>query len=128
MHDFTCEPGAIPRGSVLAICCLQLTIERSYQTHMSKPLNVLNSAGGGCAPCNSTGCGTCGPTPAKEEAPQPIKLSRRQMGRIALAASTGALLSSCAQPKEAPKETKEAAKATPDAAGVPLSEDLNVVQ
>jgi L-serine dehydratase len=92
---------------------------------MRRPLNVLNISGSACAPCNSTGCGTCGSTAPKVEAP-PVKLSRRQMGQIALAASTGALLS-CAT-KEPPKETKEPAKATPEPAGVPLAEDLNVVQ
>jgi L-serine dehydratase len=46
------------------------------------------------------------------------------MGRIALAASAGALIS-CSQPKETNETTKTAAQASP---AVPLSQDLNVVQ
>ena len=89
---------------------------------MSKPLNVLNNPEGACAPCSSTGCGTCGSTTTKVEAP--LKLSRRQLGRIALVASAGALMSCSEAP---PKET---AKAAPEASppAVPLSQDLNVVQ
>ncbi|HMK22779.1 MAG TPA: serine dehydratase beta chain, partial [Terriglobales bacterium] len=86
---------------------------------MKNPLIVINTSASKCGPCDSTGCGTCGPTPKASKAP--AVLSRREFGYTALAVSAGALLPGFSQP------TAEAAGQSAPAAP-PLSPDLAVVQ
>lgn len=96
---------------------------------MEKLLKVLGNSGSTCGNCNSIGCGTCGPTPAKSEAP--LAFTRRQWGRTVLVGSAGALLAGCSQ-KESPEKASEEASATPAASAAPtapsLSPELAVVQ
>ena len=85
---------------------------------MEKTLNVIS--GGGCGSCSTTACGTC--TPAAPAADTSFKLSRRELGKVALAASAGVLLSGFTGTR-----TARAAQDT-SPPPVPLSPELNVVQ
>src|SRR5215472_13249921 len=87
---------------------------------MKNPLTIVNSFADKCGPCNSTGCGTCGPVRNKSTAPAVV--SRREFGFTALTASAAALLAGCSQQK--PSQT---ASQSPSAAPA-LSPDLAVVQ
>ena len=90
---------------------------------MEKSLKVLNNSGSGCGSCATTGCGTCGTASPKIAAPAP--LSRRELGRVILAASAGALATACSTEKPAEKAAEKAASPSP-APGI--SADLNVVK
>lgn len=75
----------------------------------------------GCGSCVTKGCDNCGSAkPVREEQ---ILFSRRNFGRTFLAASAGALLTSCVKTA---KNVAEAAK--PDSAATALSPSLDVVQ
>ena len=87
---------------------------------MQTLLNVIGNLGSACGDCHTTGCGTCGPTVQRSEAPS--VLTRRDLGKTVLAASFGALLTGCSSKQ--PAET--AAQATPPAPA--LSPDLAVVK
>ena len=90
---------------------------------MPLPLNVIGSAASGCGTCASTGCATCGPTAADTK--PPVQPSRRELGRVALAATAGMALSRLAHGQaQAPAPTTPAKPVEP----VPLSEELNVVK
>ena len=90
---------------------------------MEKSLKVINNSSSGCSSCATTGCGTCGSTSPTIPAPAP--LSRRELGRVILAASAGALVTACSTEPPAEKAAEKAASPSP----VPgLSADLNVVK
>ena len=74
-----------------------------------------------CSSCSSKGCDTCGSVNPKNE--EQMIFSRRNFGRTVLAASAGALLTSCVKP--APKA---AAVAKSDSASTALNPALDVVQ
>jgi hypothetical protein len=91
------------------------------KTTMGKLLNILSHTGGGCGDCHSGTCGTCTSSTPSQEAP--VKFTRRELGRVALASSVGALLTgfSAARPTKAiPQEGSPAASM--------LSKELNVMQ
>lgn len=86
-------------------------------------LRVLNDPVGnvsGCGTCQSGGCGTCGS--ASEVVHPPEKPSRREFGRLALAASAGVALAGRVRAQPAPPAAEQAAQP------VPLSPNLNVVK
>jgi L-serine dehydratase len=87
---------------------------------MEKSLKVLNPSSGSCGSCNSGGCGTCGPSPNTSK--PSVAFNRREFGYTVLAASAGALLTGCSQPKPA-EPASQLAPAAPA-----LSPDLAVVQ
>ena len=66
---------------------------------MEKILNVIGNTGTACGTCAPKGCGSCGPTPRKNETP--VALSRREFGHAVLAASASALLTGCSSQKNA---------------------------
>src|SRR5262245_15346409 len=88
-------------------------------------LKVINNPVSTCGSCNTSGCGSCSPAPPKVV--RTTMFSRRDLGRTALAASAGAILSSCSSPQQPTAE-----KSAPASAGTPpassLAPDLNVVQ
>src|ERR1044072_456045 len=88
---------------------------------VEKPLKVINSTEGACGGCVSTGCGTCAPAPASNDTS--FKLTRRELGKAALAASAGVLLSGLAEPRPAKATQQEVPPSEPA-----LSKDLDVVQ
>jgi len=85
---------------------------------MEKKLNVIND--NLCGGCSSTGCGTCAPAAPASDAQ--FKLSRRDLGRVALAATAGTLLSGYTGAR-----TARAVQENPPAP-VPLDPNLDVVQ
>jgi len=87
---------------------------------MPNLLNVIGNIGSTCGGCHTTGCGTCGSTVPKIEAPS--VLTRRDLGKTVLAASVGALLTGCSS-KQPSETTTQATPAAPA-----LSPDLAVVQ
>ena len=90
---------------------------------MEKILNVIGNTGTACGTCAPKGCGSCGPTPRKNETP--VALSRREFGHAVLAASASALLTGCSSQKNAePGDGSAPAAPAPPA----LSPDLAVVQ
>ena len=75
----------------------------------------------GCNTCTSKGCDSCSSVgPVNEEQ---MVFSRRNFGRTILAASAGALLTSCVKPAK-----QVAAVAKTDSLSTPLSSSLDVVQ
>jgi len=86
---------------------------------MEKTLNVIN--GGACGDCSSTACETC--TPASPTNDATFKLSRRALGKVALAASAGALLNGFSGPRPA-----KAAQEEPPPQKPALDPQLDVVQ
>jgi L-serine dehydratase len=88
---------------------------------MEKSLKVIGNTGGGCGSCSTTSCGTCGPAPPSNEAP--FKLSRRALGKLALAGSAGVMLSGFTGSRPAKAAQQEGSPAKPA-----LSQELNVVQ
>lgn len=94
---------------------------------MEKTLKVIDNATGACGGCSSTGCGSCKPSPPTD--PAPFKLSRRDLGRVALAASTGVLLSGLTGSQaRAAGQLRAAVQEEPPPAKPALSKDLDVVQ
>src|SRR5512139_3505641 len=96
---------------------------------MENAFNIINSNASnasGCGSCHTTGCGTCAPAPAKVE--RTTLVSRRDLGRAALAVSASAILGGCSsQPQQpAAEKTASAPPAPPPASNV--AQDLNVVQ
>jgi L-serine dehydratase len=89
---------------------------------MEKKLNVLDNPAGSCGSCHSTGCGSCAPTAPSH--PEPFKLSRRELGRLALTASTGALLGGFTRSTAAVAAVQQEATLAKPA----LSPELDVVQ
>jgi L-serine dehydratase len=75
----------------------------------------------GCNTCTSIGCDSCGSVNPKNEGQ--MVFSRRNFGRTVLAASAGALLTSCVKPA---KQVEAVTKA--DSVSTPLSSSLDVVQ
>jgi hypothetical protein len=89
---------------------------------MEKLPEMMNGHVNGCGGCISKGCDTC--ESAKPAPEDHMLFTRRNFGRTLLAASAGALITSCAKPD---KEAGEAAgKADSLASG--LSPELAVVQ
>jgi L-serine dehydratase len=88
---------------------------------MEKLPESLSNRDKGCNSCTTRGCDTCGSSRPKDE--EQVVFSRRNFGRTILAASAGALLTSCVKPA---KQVAEAAKT--DSASVALSPSLDVVQ
>jgi len=86
---------------------------------MGKSLTVISNTGSACGGCHTTACGTCGPAPASVK--EPLKLSRRQLGRVALAASAGLALTRLSG-------STSAIAAPQQPTAVTMSQDLNVVQ
>jgi L-serine dehydratase len=80
-----------------------------------------NDSEKGCNSCTSKGCDSCGSVNPKNE--DQMIFSRRNFGRTVLAASAGALLTSCVKPAK-----QLAAVAKPDSAASALSPSLDVVQ
>src|SRR5262245_39252540 len=93
---------------------------------MENSFNIINSTASGCSSCHTTGCGTCAPAQAKVE--RTTLVSRRDLGRAALAVSASAILGGCSsQPQQpAAEKTASAPAAPPPASNV--AQDLNVVQ
>jgi L-serine dehydratase len=92
---------------------------------MENSFKVLNSTASGCGSCHTTGCGTCAPAPPKVERTNLV--SRRDLGRAALAASASAILAGCSSQQTPPAEKAASAPAAvPPASN--LSAELNVVQ
>jgi L-serine dehydratase len=93
---------------------------------MENSFKVLNStATSGCGSCHTTGCGTCAPAPPKVERTNMV--SRRDLGRAALAVSASAILAGCSSQQQPPAEKAASAPAgAPPASNV--SAELNVVQ
>jgi L-serine dehydratase len=85
---------------------------------MKKTLNVIN--GSGCGTCSSVSCEPCAPAAPEKDAK--LKLSRRDLGKAALAASAGLLL-----PGGTRAQSALTAQEGPPVA-VPLSPELDVVQ
>jgi L-serine dehydratase len=77
--------------------------------------------GKGCNSCTTRGCDSCGSAKPKDE--ERIVFSRRNFGRTVLAASAGALLTSCVKPAK-----QVVAVAKTDSTAVALSPTLDVVQ
>ena len=91
---------------------------------MDKALPVINNSGGTCSSCGPKACGTCGPAPSQ---PEPLpSFTRREWGRTILGASAAAILTGCAQPKNAETASQPASSAPPSPPA--LSPDLDVVQ
>jgi len=88
---------------------------------MEKPLTVISNTEGGCGACGTAMCGTCSTAPASNGGSG--KISRRDLGRIALTASAGALLSGFAGSRPAKAAQQEAPPQEPR-----LSPELNVVK
>ncbi len=88
---------------------------------MKDKLDFLKIPENGCNTCTTKGCDTCGSAKPKNE--EQMLFSRRNFGRTFLAASAGALLTSCVKPA---KQVEAVAKS--DSAAVPLSPSLDVVQ
>jgi L-serine dehydratase len=88
---------------------------------MERTLKVISSTGGGCGGCVSSTCGTCAPAPKPDDAS--FKLSRRELGRVALAASAGVMLTGLTGIRPARAVQQEAPPPAPA-----LSKELNVVQ
>ena len=92
---------------------------------MENSFNIISSTASGCGSCHTTGCGTCAPAPPKVER-TPL-VSRRALGRTALAVSAGAILAGCSsQQQPTAEKTASAPAAAPPASNV--SPELNVVQ
>ncbi len=64
---------------------------------MGKSLVVQSSATDGCGTCNSGGCTTCSPVPAK---PAVATITRRGLARAALFSSAAAFLAGCSDSKD----------------------------
>jgi L-serine dehydratase len=95
---------------------------------MDKKLEVINSIQSACGGCHETDCGTCTPVPKKTEGRTLI--SRRELGRLALASAAVSGLTGCTAPPP-PAAEKGAPAAPPTTAAAPtasVSQDLNVVQ
>jgi L-serine dehydratase len=88
---------------------------------MEKLPDSMSSRDNGCNSCTTRGCDTCGSAKPKDQ--ESVVFSRRNFGRTILAASAGALLTSCVKPA---KQVAEVAK--PDTAASALSPSLDVVQ
>ena len=82
-------------------------------------LNIINQSSSGCSDCHSNGCETCSPAPTKNASDL---ISRRELGRVALAGSAAAFLASCSDSKTLKAEER------PATAAPSLSPDLNVVK
>lgn len=93
---------------------------------MGESLTIINNSGSTCGSCNSTGCGTCAPTPSASKAL--VTLSRRDFGFAALLASAGTLLSGCSKSSPAPEQASQTAAAPAQGPAVTLSPDLEVVK
>jgi len=89
---------------------------------MEKSLRVIESPARHCGGCSSTGCSSCGPAPAKTE--HHAVITRRELGRAALAASVGVFLTGCSGSRQ---QTEEKGTPPPESAGG-LSPELAVVQ
>src|SRR4029077_18900206 len=87
---------------------------------MDKLFNLIGNAASACGSCKPTSCGTCATDVPKSESR--AALSRRDLGRAALAASASTLLAGCSG-KESTEKTAPAPAAAPA-----LSQDLAVVQ
>jgi Serine dehydratase beta chain len=87
---------------------------------MDELFNLIGNAASARGSCKPTSCGTCATDVPKSESR--AALSRRDLGRAALAASVSTLLAGCAG-KEATERTAPAPAAAPA-----LSQDLAVVQ
>lgn len=87
---------------------------------MKTLLTVIGQLADACGGCNANSCATCAPAVPKTEAR--AVLTRRDMGRAALVASVGALLTGCSGNQPAQKAA-EPAPSTPA-----LSPELAVVQ
>jgi L-serine dehydratase len=81
----------------------------------------ISNLDNGCTGCRTRGCDTCGSVKPKDE--EQVVFSRRNFGRTILAASAGALLTSCVKPA---KQVEAVAKS--DSTSTPLSSSLDVVQ
>ena len=79
---------------------------------MESPLKVLGNSASACASCASAACNSCAPNPATADRQSGI--TRRQMGRAALAASVGAFLVGCSG---SPPRTAETSGPSPEPAG-----------
>ena len=91
---------------------------------MEKILNVIGNTTA-CGTCAPKGCGSCGPTPRKNETP--VALSRREFGHAVMAASASALLTGCSSQKNKNAEAGDGS-APPPPAPPTLSPDLAVVK
>ena len=92
---------------------------------MENSFNIISNTASGCGSCHTTGCGTCAPAPPKVERTNLV--SRRDLGRAALAVSASAILGGCSsQQQPTAEKTAPAPAATPPASNV--SPELNVVQ
>jgi L-serine dehydratase len=92
---------------------------------MENSFNIINSTASSCDSCHTTGCSTCAPAPPKVE--RTTLVSRRDLGRAALAVSAGAILAGCSsQQQPTAEKTASAPAAAPPASNV--SAELNVVQ
>jgi len=93
---------------------------------MDSVFNIISNPSSSCGSCHTTGCSTCAPAPAKVERPRLV--SRRDLGRAALAVSASAILGGCSSQPQQPAAEKTASTpaAPPPASNV--AQDLNVVQ
>ena len=78
---------------------------------MENSFRIINSTASSCGSCHTTGCSTCGPAAPKVEAK--TLLSRRDLGRAALAVSASTILAGCSSQ---PQPTAEKAAPAPAAA------------
>ncbi len=78
---------------------------------MENSFNIINSTASSCGSCHTTGCGTCAPAPPKIERTNLV--SRRDLGRAALALSAGAILTGCSSQQPTAEKTASAPAATP---------------
>jgi len=95
---------------------------------METSLKVINNTESACGSCLTARCGTCAPAPAKTTGT--TLLTRRQLGRAALAAAATSVLAGCSGPQapQQPTAEKSGPIATPAPAPLPLSPELDVVQ
>lgn len=87
---------------------------------MNSLFTIIGGSKSACDDCSSSGCGTCGSSTPKVDAP--LVLTRREMGRAVFAASAAALLTGCSS-KESTEKVGQPAASAPA-----LAPDLAVVQ
>src|SRR5215831_9362554 len=108
--------------------CSHSTRERGSggKGSMDKLFNIIGESASSCGSCSSGGCSTCGPV--TQEKRVLVGVTRRELGRTAIAATVGMLLTGCSS-KEPTEKTAQATSISPPAASAPpLSADLAVVQ
>ncbi|MFN8006931.1 MAG: serine dehydratase beta chain [Terriglobia bacterium] len=94
---------------------------------MEKLLNIIHSTESGCGGCHTSACKTCSPVPVMSESK--TKLSRRDLGRAALAMAATSVLAGCSGEKPPQSSSSQGGAPTaPAPSASNLSPTLDVVQ